>query len=97
MAAFYATIAAAIVVGAGLDFTPLDPIKTLIWSAIINGVAGMPIVAMIALLTSRKVVTRDFHLNEIAVCTGLARDRGHGGCSDRHVCDFGELTDERQA
>ena len=36
--AFYVTIAAATLVGAALNFTSLDPVKALIWSAIINGV-----------------------------------------------------------
>jgi NRAMP (natural resistance-associated macrophage protein)-like metal ion transporter len=40
--AFYVTIAASTLVGAGLNFTPLDPIKALIWSATINGVAAVP-------------------------------------------------------
>jgi Mn2+/Fe2+ NRAMP family transporter len=41
--AFYVTIAAATLVGAALNFTALDPVKALIWSAIINGVAAVPI------------------------------------------------------
>ena len=39
--AFYVTIAAATLVGAALNFTPLDPVKALIWSAMINGVAAL--------------------------------------------------------
>jgi hypothetical protein len=45
--AFYWSIAAATFVGAGLNFTPLDPIKALFWSAVINGVVAVPIMAMI--------------------------------------------------
>ena len=33
------TITAATLIGAALNFTPLDPIKALFWSAVINGVA----------------------------------------------------------
>ena len=36
--AFYAVLALSVVVGIGLNFTPLDPIKALYWSAVINGV-----------------------------------------------------------
>jgi hypothetical protein len=36
-------IAAGTFVGAGLNFTPLDPIKALFWSAVINGVVAVPI------------------------------------------------------
>jgi NRAMP (natural resistance-associated macrophage protein)-like metal ion transporter len=58
--AFYWTIAAATFVGAGLNFTPLDPIKALFWSAVINGVAAVPIMAMIMLMASRPKVMRQF-------------------------------------
>jgi NRAMP (natural resistance-associated macrophage protein)-like metal ion transporter len=62
--AFYATIAAATLVGAGLNFTSLDPIKALIWSAVINGVAAVPIMAMIMLMASRKAVMGDFTITK---------------------------------
>ena len=60
--AFYVTIAAATLVGAALNFTSLDPVKALIWSAIINGVAAVPIMAMIMLMASRKAVMGEFAL-----------------------------------
>jgi Mn2+/Fe2+ NRAMP family transporter len=62
--AFYVTIAAATLVGAALNFTPLDPVKALIWSAIINGVAAVPIMAMIMLIASRKAVMGEFSLTK---------------------------------
>jgi Mn2+/Fe2+ NRAMP family transporter len=52
--AFYDTIAAATLVGGVLNFTPLDPIKALFWSAVINGVAAVPIMIMIMLPASRR-------------------------------------------
>ena len=60
--AFYGTIALATLVGAILNFTPLDPIKALFWSAVINGVAAVPIMVMIMLLASRKKVMGQFAL-----------------------------------
>jgi Mn2+/Fe2+ NRAMP family transporter len=60
--AFYCVIAAATLVGAVLNFTPLDPIKALFWSAVINGVAAVPIMVMIMLLGSRQKVMRQFTL-----------------------------------
>jgi NRAMP (natural resistance-associated macrophage protein)-like metal ion transporter len=60
--AFYITIAVATFVGALLNFTPLDPIKALFWSAVLNGVAAVPIMAMIMLLASRADVMRKFAL-----------------------------------
>ena len=58
--AFYWTIVAATFIGAGLNFTPLDPIKALFWSAVINGVAAVPIMAMIMLMASRPKVMQQF-------------------------------------
>jgi NRAMP (natural resistance-associated macrophage protein)-like metal ion transporter len=60
--AFYLTIAAATLIGALLNFSPLDPIKALFWSAVINGVAAVPIMVMIMLMASRKLVMGQFTL-----------------------------------
>jgi Mn2+/Fe2+ NRAMP family transporter len=51
---FYAIIAASTLIGFGLTFTPLDPIRMLIWSAIINGVVAVPIMAMMMLIVTHK-------------------------------------------
>ena len=61
--AFYGTIAIATCVGAVVNFTALDPIKALFWSAVINGVAAVPIMVMIMLMASRRVVMGQFTLN----------------------------------
>jgi NRAMP (natural resistance-associated macrophage protein)-like metal ion transporter len=61
--AFYGAIAVATFIGAALNFSPLDPIKALFWSAVINGVAAAPIMTMIMLLASRKAVMRQFTLS----------------------------------
>lgn len=60
--AFYGTIAAATFVGAILNFTALDPIKALFWSAVVNGVTAVPIMIMIMLLASRQRVMGQFTL-----------------------------------
>ena len=51
--AFYVVIALAIVLGVALDFTPLDPIKALFWSAVVNGVIAVPIMAAMMIVASR--------------------------------------------
>ena len=53
-----------------LNFTPLDPVKALIWSAIINGVAAVPIMAMIMLIASRKAVMGEFALTKALTVLG---------------------------
>jgi NRAMP (natural resistance-associated macrophage protein)-like metal ion transporter len=47
---FYAIIALATLGGVALDFTPIDPIKALFWSAVINGVIAVPIMVVMMLL-----------------------------------------------
>jgi NRAMP (natural resistance-associated macrophage protein)-like metal ion transporter len=50
---FYGVIAAATVGGVILCFTPTDPVKELFWSAVLNGVIAVPIMAVMMLLASR--------------------------------------------
>ncbi len=50
---FYAVIATATVGGVILCFTPVDPVKELFWSAVLNGVIAVPIMAVMMLLASR--------------------------------------------
>ena len=47
---FYAVIALATLVGVALNFTPINPIKALYWSAIVNGVAAVPIMVLMMLM-----------------------------------------------
>ena len=53
---FYAIIGVATIVGTGLDFTPIDPMKALYWSAVINGVVAVPIMAAMMLLAAKPEV-----------------------------------------
>ena len=55
--AFYGTIAAATLIGGIMNFTPLDPVKALFWSAVINGVVAVPIMVMtMRMATDKKVM-----------------------------------------
>ena len=60
--AFYGTIAGATVVGGLLNFTPLDPIKALFWSAVINGVVAVPVMIAIMLIAVKPSVMGQFVL-----------------------------------
>jgi NRAMP (natural resistance-associated macrophage protein)-like metal ion transporter len=60
--AFYGTIAAATFVGALLNFTSLDPIKALFWSAVVNGVVAVPVMAAMMVMASRRQVMGAFVL-----------------------------------
>ena len=59
---YYAIIAASFVIGVGLNFTKIDPIKALFWSAVINGVVAVPVMVMMMLLSSRRAVMGQFAL-----------------------------------
>ncbi len=68
--AFYGVIVAAIVVGAALNFTPIDPIKALFWTAVINGVVAVPVMAMMMLLSSKTSAMGEFTLPPILKVVG---------------------------
>jgi NRAMP (natural resistance-associated macrophage protein)-like metal ion transporter len=51
---FYAVIAAAMLLAIGVVFSPLDPIKALFWSAVLNGVISVPIMAGMMIVGSRR-------------------------------------------
>lgn len=54
--AFYAVLTVSVLIGIGLNFTPLDPIKALYWSAVINGMLAPPVMALMMLLVRKKAV-----------------------------------------
>ena len=47
---FYGIIVLSTIVGVVIGFTPIDPIKALYWSAVINGVVSVPIMGLIMFL-----------------------------------------------
>lgn len=60
--AFYATIAAGMALGAVLNFSPIDPIRALYWSAVLNGVVAVPVMVTMMLLTMRRSIMAGFTL-----------------------------------
>ncbi|MDB6060317.1 MAG: mntH [Verrucomicrobiaceae bacterium] len=57
---FYLIIALATLIGTALCFTPINPIKALYWSAVINGVISVPIMAVMMSMASRKEIMGQF-------------------------------------
>jgi Mn2+/Fe2+ NRAMP family transporter len=57
---FYAMVTFATVGGTLLDFTPVDPIKALFWSAVVNGFIAVPIMVVMMLLAQRPEVMGPF-------------------------------------
>ena len=58
--AFYATIALATMVGAAINFSPINPIKALFWSAVINGVVAVPVMAIMMLMAANPKIMGEF-------------------------------------
>jgi len=54
---FYLVVTAATIAGLGAALTPLDPIRMLFWSAVVNGIVAVPLmVAMMLVVGSRKIL-----------------------------------------
>ena len=67
---FYAVLAVATLIGALLNFSPLDPVKALFWSAVVNGVVAVPVMLMMMLLSRRRDVMGQFTLPPILQAVG---------------------------
>jgi Mn2+/Fe2+ NRAMP family transporter len=53
---FYGVRAIATLIGLGLNFTRIDPIRALVWSAMINGITAPPIMVFMMLMASSQRV-----------------------------------------
>jgi len=51
---FYAIILAATIIGFGMGFLPINPIRLLVWTAVINGAVAVPIMAMMMLIVTNR-------------------------------------------
>jgi NRAMP (natural resistance-associated macrophage protein)-like metal ion transporter len=51
---FYGVLIGSMVLGAALTLSPLDPIKALYWSAVVNGVCAVPLMAAIMIVSRRR-------------------------------------------
>ena len=59
-AAFYAVLALSAGIGIALNFTPINPISALYWSAVINGVLAVPVMVLLMFMARRKDVMDRF-------------------------------------
>lgn len=57
---FYAIVALATLGGVALAFSPIDPIKALFWSAVINGVISVPVLIVMMLLAGDRKLMGPF-------------------------------------
>jgi Mn2+/Fe2+ NRAMP family transporter len=59
-AAFYAVLALSAAIGIALNFTSINPISALYWSAVINGVLAIPVMVLLMVMARRKEVMGRF-------------------------------------
>ena len=59
-AAFYAVLALSGGIGIALNFTPINPISALYWSAVVNGVLAVPVMVLLMLMARHKNVMGRF-------------------------------------
>ena len=67
---FYATIAVGMFLGVELNFLPIDAIKALYWSAVLNGVVAVPLMVTMMFMTMRRTVMARFTLPPVLQIMG---------------------------
>jgi Mn2+/Fe2+ NRAMP family transporter len=67
---FYAVIAVSVLAGLVIQYSPITPMRALFWSAVINGVVAVPLMAVIIVLSSRRSVMGDYTASTTLVVLG---------------------------
>ena len=67
---FYSIIAAATAIGFGLGFTGIDAIHMLVWSAVLNGIVAVPIMAMMMVIVANSRLMGRFQARTWLVALG---------------------------
>jgi Mn2+/Fe2+ NRAMP family transporter len=61
--AFYGVIALSTLIGTGINFVGIDPIKALFWSAVLNGIIAVPLMVVIMIMAMQPKVMGRFTLS----------------------------------
>jgi len=67
---FYGVIAVSVLLALVIQFSPINPMKALFWSAVINGVVAVPLMAVVILLASKKSVMGAFTASRSLIILG---------------------------
>jgi len=67
---FYGMIAVSVLAALAIQYSPVNPMKALFWSAVINGVVAVPLMAIIIILVSRKRIMGAFTAGRPLVVLG---------------------------
>jgi Mn2+/Fe2+ NRAMP family transporter len=69
---FYAIIGLAVLLGLAINYLRIDPIKALVWSAIVNGVIAVPIMAAMMVVAGRRAQMGRFVAHKPLMILGWA-------------------------
>ncbi|HEY4135480.1 MAG TPA: divalent metal cation transporter [Alphaproteobacteria bacterium] len=69
---FYGVIVASTLLGIGIDYLPLDPMKALFWSGVINGFVAAPVLAIMMWLAGRGARMGSFKISSLLLYVGWA-------------------------
>jgi Mn2+/Fe2+ NRAMP family transporter len=78
---FYATIAAATVIGALVNVLPVAPMQALVWAAVLNGVVATPVMAMMMMLAVDRSVMGRYRISTRLAVVGWAATAVMGAAS----------------
>lgn len=78
--AFYAVLTISAAAGIGLNFTPIDPVKALYWSAVVNGVLAAPVMILLMILVRRPKVMGDLVVTGWLYWLGWAATAAMAAC-----------------
>jgi Mn2+/Fe2+ NRAMP family transporter len=68
--AFYASIALATALGALANLLLIDPMKALVWAAVLNGIVSVPVMVMVMLIADRADIMGKFRISMRLKLTG---------------------------
>jgi Mn2+/Fe2+ NRAMP family transporter len=68
--AFYTVIAASVLAALAIQYSPVNPMKALFLSAIINGVVAVPLMALIILIATKASVMGPFKASRALIALG---------------------------
>ena len=69
---FYGVIAASVLLGLVIQYSPISPMKALFWSAVINGIVAVPLLAVIVILVAKRSVMGDYTASRPIIVLGWA-------------------------
>jgi NRAMP (natural resistance-associated macrophage protein)-like metal ion transporter len=78
---FYAVIAVSVLLAVAIQYSPINPMKALFWSAVINGVVAVPLMAMLIILVSSKSVMGAHKSSRVLIVLGWITTLLMGGAA----------------